>query len=97
VPFDPTHNREIDGHYVVVGHGRHYDDVPPNKGIYRGNADEILRTEVRTQESTPKDISALHEEMEQIDVPVYQEIPDRRRDRLKMAAEEIAAQQQEEQ
>jgi hypothetical protein len=30
-------------------------------------------------------------------VPVYQEIPERRRDRLKMAAEEIAAQQQEEQ
>jgi len=95
VPFDPTHNREIDGHYVVVGHGRHYDDVPPNQGIYRGNADETLRTEVRTQESTPKDISALHEEMEQIDVPVYQEIPERRRDRL--AAEEIAAQQQQEQ
>ena len=97
VPFDPTHNREIDGHYVVVGHGRHYDDVPPNKGIFRGNADETLRTEVRTQESTPKDISALHEEMEQIDVPVYQEIPERRRDRLKLAAEEIAAQQQQEQ
>ena len=56
-----------------------------------------LRTEVRTQEATPKDISALHEEMEQIDVPVYQEIPERRRDRLKLAAEDIAAQQQQEQ
>ncbi|HUM16969.1 MAG TPA: transglutaminase family protein [Candidatus Nitrosotalea sp.] len=97
VPFDPTHNREVDERYVVVGHGRHYDDVPPNKGIYRGNADETLRTAVRTQESTPKDISALHEEMEQIDVPVYQEIPERRRDRLKQAAEEIAAQDQQEQ
>ena len=94
VPFDPTHNREVDEHYVVVGHGRHYDDVPPNKGIYRGNADETLRTEVRTQQSSPKDISALHEEMEQIDVPVYQEVPERRGDRLKEAAEEIAAQDQ---
>jgi transglutaminase-like putative cysteine protease len=94
VPFDPTHNREIDGRYVVVGHGRHYDDVPPNKGIYRGNATEALRTGVRTQESAPKHISALHEEMEQIDVPVYQEIPERRRDRLKAAADEIAAEQQ---
>jgi transglutaminase-like putative cysteine protease len=97
VPFDPTHNREIDGHYVAVGHGRHYDDVPPNKGIYRGNADEVLRTEVRTRTSAPKDISALHEEMEQIDVPVYQEIPERRRDRLRLAAAEIAARQQTEQ
>ena len=94
VPFDPTHNREVDERYVVVGHGRHYDDVPPNKGIYRGNADETLRGAVRTQESAPKDISALHEEMEQIDVPVYQEIPGRRRERLRQAAEEIAAQEQ---
>ena len=94
VPFDPIHNRPVDDHYVVVGHGRHYDDVPPNKGIFRGNADEILKTEVRTQASTPKDISALHEEMEQIDVPVYQEVPERRGDRLRQAAEEIAAQAQ---
>lgn len=94
VPFDPIHNREVGDRYVVVAHGRHYDDVPPNKGIYRGNADETLRTEVRTQEATPKDISALHEEMEQIDVPVYQEVPERRGDRLRQAAEEIAAQDQ---
>jgi transglutaminase-like putative cysteine protease len=94
VPFDPTHNREVGDRYVVVAHGRHYDDVPPTKGIYRGNADETLRTEVRTQEATPKDISALHEEMEQIDVPVYQEVPERRGDRLRQAAEEIAAQDQ---
>ena len=94
VPFDPTHDREVDDRYVVVGHGRHYDDVPPNKGIYRGNADEALRTAVRTQESAPKDISALHEEMEQIDVPVYQEIPERRRDPSRPAVEEIAAQEQ---
>jgi len=95
VPFDPTHNREVDERYVVVGHGRHYDDVPPNKGIYRGNAHEVLRTEVRTQESAPKDISALHEEMEQIDVPVYQEVPERRGDRLRRAAEELAARERE--
>lgn len=95
VAFDPTHNREVDERYVVVGHGRHYDDVPPNKGIFRGNAEEVLRTEVRTQESTPKDISALHEEMEQIDVPVYQEVPERRGDRLRRAAEEIAARERE--
>jgi transglutaminase-like putative cysteine protease len=95
VPFDPTHDREVDERYVVVGHGRHYDDVPPNKGIYRGNAREVLRSEVRTQESSPKDISALHEEMEQIDLPVYQEVPERRGDRLRRAAEEIAARERE--
>jgi hypothetical protein len=35
--------------------------------------------------------------MEQIDVPVYQEIPERRRDRGRPAAEEITAQEQHDQ
>jgi hypothetical protein len=35
--------------------------------------------------------------MEQIDVPVYQEVPERRGDRLRPAAEEIAAQEQQQQ
>ncbi len=94
IPFDPTHNREIDERYVVVGHGRHYDDVPPNKGIYRGNADEALEAQVVTRPSAPKAISALYEEMEQIDVPVYPEIPERRRDRGILMIEDAGEQQQ---
>jgi transglutaminase-like putative cysteine protease len=97
IPFDPTHNREIDERYVVVGHGRHYDDVPPNKGIYRGNADEALEAQVLTRPSMPKGISALYEEMEQIDVPVYPEIPERRRDRGVLLIEDPTEQQQQQQ
>jgi transglutaminase-like putative cysteine protease len=94
IPFDPTHNREIDERYVVVGHGRHYDDVPPNKGIYRGNADEGLEAQVVTRVSARKPISTLYEEMEHIDVPVYPEIPERRRDRGIVVIEDAAEQQQ---
>ena len=97
VAFDPTHNREIDERYAVVAHGRHYDDLPPNKGIYRGNAAEALAAQVLTRVSSRKDVSALHEEMEQIDLPVFQEIPERRRERDVIAAEEVAAQQQQQQ
>jgi transglutaminase-like putative cysteine protease len=97
VPFDPTHDREIDERYVVVGHGRHYDDVPPNKGIFRGNAAEALETHVITQPSSPKPISALHEELEQIEVPAYPEIPERRRDRARMLVLDNAADQQQQQ
>ena len=61
IPFDPTHDRAIDERYVVVGHGRHYDDVPPNKGIFRGTAREALRAEVHTQQSTSPDAAAAHE------------------------------------
>jgi len=94
IPFDPTHNREIDERYVIVAHGRHYDDVPPNKGIYRGNAVETLETQVFTRPAGQKAISTLYEEMEHIDLPVFPEIPDRRRDRNIIMIEDAAAQQQ---
>src|SRR5262245_39329629 len=62
IGFDPTHGREIDERYVVVGHGRSYDDVPPNKGIYRGNAVETLEAKVFTRPSARKPIASLYEE-----------------------------------
>src|SRR5262245_25763377 len=77
-PFDPTHNRQVDERYVVVGHGRHYEDVPPNKGIFRGNAEERLTAEVYTRAASQKPVSALLEEIAQIELPVFQEIPERR-------------------
>jgi hypothetical protein len=79
---------------VVVGHGRHYDDVPPNKGIYRGNAVETLAAQVVTRPAGQKAISALYEEMEQIDVPVFPEIPERRRVHNIAVIEDQAEQQQ---
>lgn len=93
VPFDPTHNREVDERYVVVGHGRHYDDVPPNKGIYRGAATETLRAEVFTEVSAEPAATAPRDEVRQIDLPVFPEIP-ARMDRITTVAEEAAAQQQ---
>jgi transglutaminase-like putative cysteine protease len=94
IAFDPTHNREIDERYVVVAHGRHYDDVPPNKGIYRGNAVEALEAEVFTRPSGQKPISTLHEEMEHIDLPVFPDIPERRPERNILVVEDQIAQQQ---
>jgi transglutaminase-like putative cysteine protease len=97
IPFDPTHDREIDERYVVVAHGRHYDDVPPNKGTYRGAAKETLRAEVETTISAHKPVSALHEEIRQIDLPVYQEIPARPAERTLTPLEAAEAQQQQQQ
>jgi transglutaminase-like putative cysteine protease len=94
IPFDPTHNREIDEHYVAVGHGRNYEDVPPNKGIFRGNARETLTAEVYTRVSAQKDVSTLREEIESIELPVFQEIPDRARSWSAVAADDALVQQQ---
>lgn len=94
VPFDPTHDRAIDEHYIVVGHGRSYDDVPPNKGIYRGNAREALGAEVKTTVAAERASLALQESLEAIDLPVFKEVPLRRTDYDRAAMLEAAAQQQ---
>ena len=78
VPYDPTHDREIDERYVVVAHGRSYDDVPPNKGIYRGNASETLHAEVRTTVAPKRAALVVPEATEVIEIPVFKEIPARR-------------------
>ena len=97
VPFDPTHNRPVDDRYVVVGHGRHYDDVPPNKGIYRGVAKETLKAEVMTEAVASKVVSTLREELSHIDLPVFREIPARPPDRIVTNVADIASQQQQQQ
>jgi transglutaminase-like putative cysteine protease len=46
VGADPT-NRGLAGeNHVKVGHGRHYPDVPPIKGVYRGVANATLKASV---------------------------------------------------
>jgi transglutaminase-like putative cysteine protease len=94
IPFDPTHNRAVDERYVVVGHGRHYDDVPPNKGIYRGGARETLRAEVYTQGTTAKAIPRLSEEVRPIDLQVFAAAPQRRPEVAMTASADDQSQQQ---
>jgi len=81
IPFDPTHDRAVDERYVVVGHGRSYDDVPPNRGIFRGVAKEALRAEVNTQVSTAKPVPQLTTETRPIPLQTYREPPGRRLER----------------
>src|SRR5206468_4864419 len=95
VSYDPTHNRPVDERYVVVGHGRHYDDVPPNKGIYRGTARETLAAEVYTRLVTGTAIPRLSEDVRAIDLKVFATAPARRpAPAVPSAAEEQAQQQQ---
>jgi len=75
VPFDPTHDQMPDERYVVVGRGRDYNDVPPNRGIFQGDAEEQLTAAVITRVAPPKDVASLQAEIGQLDVPVYQEPP----------------------
>ena len=38
VGADPTNRRLAGATHVKIGHGRHYADIPPVKGVYRGTA-----------------------------------------------------------
>jgi transglutaminase-like putative cysteine protease len=97
VPFDPTHDRAIDDCYVVVGHGRTYDDVPPNRGIFRGIAKEMLAAEVHTQVSTARTVPQLTNETRPIPLQTFREAPARRTDRPGLPAEDDQQQQQQQQ
>ncbi len=48
--LDPTHDIEQSEHYVRVGVGRDYADVPPSRGVYKGTADETLEVAVAIRE-----------------------------------------------
>lgn len=45
--FDPANGIPQDERYVVVATGRDYDDVPPLRGTYHGQAEEQWSTSVR--------------------------------------------------
>jgi len=92
--FDPTHSRTPNDTYVCIGWGRDYDDVAPNRGVYRGTADEELMATVHTTQSQAHDIVDLHEAIAQIDVPVFREIPTRPSDPQSSEESHPAQQQQ---
>jgi len=50
VSLDPTHNTEQTSQYVRVAVGRDYDDVPPTRGIFKGNAKEKMDVSVSVKE-----------------------------------------------
>jgi transglutaminase-like putative cysteine protease len=49
VGVDPTNRCLLGETYVKIGHGRHYADVPPVKGVFRGAVTAELDASVRMQ------------------------------------------------
>lgn len=50
--YDPTNRAEIDDHYVLVGRGRDYTDVPPLRGVYAGPYSSALFVDVTITRET---------------------------------------------
>lgn len=49
VDVDPTRGEVVGDDYVRLALGRDYLDVPPNRGIYRGQADETITVAVKVE------------------------------------------------
>ncbi len=47
--IDPTNDRPVDEMHVKVAVGRDFTDVPPNKGVHRGAAQETISVRVATR------------------------------------------------
>ncbi len=46
VDVDPTRDSLVDDEYVKIAVGRDYSDVPPNRGVWKGRADETISVTV---------------------------------------------------
>jgi transglutaminase-like putative cysteine protease len=71
VGFDPANNCMVGANFIKVAIGRHFADVPPNKGVYRGKAGEKIKVSVHSEElrGIPSELAA--ERIEALSVPVY--------------------------
>ncbi|MBM4363852.1 MAG: transglutaminase family protein, partial [Deltaproteobacteria bacterium] len=50
VGLDPTHGALVGESHVAVAAGRSYADVPPNRGVYRGESEETIAATVTIEE-----------------------------------------------
>jgi transglutaminase-like putative cysteine protease len=94
VGVDPTHGELAGEGHVAVAVGRSYADVPPNRGVYRGEAEEKISVKVTIDKLD--DRLAAHPPVSPgaLDVPSFREgpLPERR-----MNLQDLAQQQQQQQ
>lgn len=49
IDVDPTRGLIVGDHHVVTAVGRDYSDVPPNRGVWKGLADETISVSVQVE------------------------------------------------
>ncbi|MGC9260887.1 MAG: transglutaminase family protein [Phycisphaerae bacterium] len=71
IGYDPTNNCEVKDNFVKMAVGRHYNDVPPHKGVYRGNASETMKVAVHTMDLPEISGNLVGERTDPLNVPVF--------------------------
>ena len=71
IAFDPANNCIVGGNFVKVAIGRHFADVPPNRGIFRGKAKEEIEVAVQSEELrwVPQELAA--ERVQSLAIPTF--------------------------
>ncbi len=73
VALDPTHAVSVGEEHVAVGVGRSFADVPPNRGVYRGDAQESIRVTVGIESVGEVPAGLLAPRPAPLEVPTFSE------------------------
>jgi hypothetical protein len=68
--IDPTNDRVVDERFVKVAVGRDFTDVPPNKGIYRGLAEQSISVRVESRQLDHLPSLSWQEQLPPLNVPL---------------------------
>ncbi|MBX9724132.1 MAG: transglutaminase family protein, partial [Candidatus Obscuribacterales bacterium] len=71
IGLDPTNNCIVGENFVKVAIGRTFQDVPPNKGVYKGDSKETIDVAVSSEQlsSIPTELAA--ERTEALNIPIF--------------------------
>jgi transglutaminase-like putative cysteine protease len=70
IGIDPTNDLVVNDHFIKVATGRDFTDVPPNKGVYRGQAQETICVRVETRALDHLPSLAWRDELPPLQVPL---------------------------
>ena len=94
VGFDPTNNVEAGERHVVVAVGRDYGDVPPSRGVFKGDCESELVVAVSVRQARA---AASEPEFMGLSRPALTNATRRRRDQGLLRDQELQQQQQQQQ
>ncbi len=60
IGLDPTHGELVSERHVAIAVGRSYADVPPNRGVYRGEAEEKIAVAVTIERIEAPKLPVAH-------------------------------------
>ena len=94
VGFDPTNNVVASERHVVVAVGRDYGDVPPSRGVFKGDAESELMVAVSVRKARA---AAAEPEFMRLSRPAFTNGSGRRRPNAALHEQALQQQQQQQQ